>query len=156
MPRMLQSAMMRCTTRRDMGAQEVQHLNLQVESVDHNTSYARASTQKDSVELQHGPGGRPEIRRDTLTAYGEGLDGQTWPPRTMLVNDVLRDMPFANFVMDFYVGRNGLITRCRGGAARNRAVTFRPIYLRILAATSTLTNAALLPQPLGQVSSLER
>ena len=50
MPRMLQSAMMRCTTPRDMGGQEVQHLNLQVESVDHNTSYARASTQKDSVE----------------------------------------------------------------------------------------------------------
>ena len=91
-------------------------------------SFARASTQKDSVELQHGPGRRPEIRRDTLTAYGERLDAQTWPPRTMLVNDAQRDMPFADFVMDFYVGRNGLITRCRGGAARNRVVTFRPIY----------------------------
>ena len=124
MPRMLQSAMMRCTTRRDMGAQEVQHLNLQVESVDHNTSFARASTQKDSVELQHGPGESP---RDTLTANGERLDAQTWPLRTMLVKDALRDMPFADFVMDFYVGRNGLITRCRGGAARNRVVTFRPI-----------------------------
>ena len=115
MPRILQSAMMRCTTRRDMGAQEVQHLNLQAESVDHNMSFARASTQKDSVELQHGPGGRPQIRRDTLTAYAERLDAQTWPPRTMLVNDALRDMPFADFVIDFYVRRNRLITRCRGG-----------------------------------------
>ena len=50
LPRMLQSAMMRCTTRGDMGAQEVQHLNFQAESVDHNISFARASTQKDSVE----------------------------------------------------------------------------------------------------------
>ena len=115
MPRMLQSAMMRCPTRRDMGAQEVHHLNFQAKSVDHNMSFARASTQKDSVELQRGPGGRREIRRDTLTACGERLDAQTWPSRTILVNDALRDMPRADFVMDFYVGRNGLITRCRGG-----------------------------------------
>ena len=111
-----------------MGAQEVHHLNFQAKSVDHNMSFARASTQKDSVELQRGPRGRREIRRDTLTAYGERLDAQTWPPRTMLVNDALRDTPFADFVMDFYVGRNGIISRCRSGAARNRVVTFRPIY----------------------------
>ena len=77
--------------------------------------------------MQRGPGRTPEDRRDTLTSYGERLDAQTWPPRTMLVNDALRDMPFAYLVMDFYVGRNGSISRCRGGAARNLVVTFRPI-----------------------------
>lgn len=68
MPRMLQSAMMRCTIHRDKGAQEVQHLNMQEDSVDHNLSFAKASTQQDSVELVAGSGGRPRIRRDLLAA----------------------------------------------------------------------------------------
>ena len=47
MPRMLQSSMMRRTTCRDMGVQEVQHLNMQWESVDRNLAFAKATTQRD-------------------------------------------------------------------------------------------------------------
>ena len=124
MPRMLQSAMMRCTTRRDMGAQEVQHLNMQEESVDHNLSFAKATTQRDSVELVAGSGGRPRIRRDLLTAYSERFDAQTWPHRAMLPNETLREMSYAEFAMTFYVGTDGLIKRFRG--SRNRVITYRP------------------------------
>ena len=125
MPRMLQSAMMRCTTRRDIGAQEVQHLNMQEGSIYHNLSFAKATTQRDSVELIAGSGGRPRIRRDLLTAYSERFDAQTWPHRAMLPKETLRQMSYAEFAMTFYVGTDGLIKRFRG--SRNRVIIYRTL-----------------------------
>lgn len=124
MPRMLVSAMMRCTTRRDMGAQEVQHLNLQTDSVDHNLAFARASTENDQVEVLPGPDGRPDFRRDLLTAYSDRLDARTWAPHAMILNDALSRMSYAEFAMQFYVRRDKKLGRIR--SRQNRVVTFRP------------------------------
>lgn len=125
MSTMLKRAMMRATTRRDMGCQEVMHNLLQMESVLHNLTFANVSTDGESVEID-------ESGRCTtmLQAYSCRLDARTWNPnvRNKPTDHQLVAMSFAEFAAKFNVASRGQsrgqINRLRPGT--NRVITFKP------------------------------
>ena len=76
---MMRNVTMKCTTRRDMGVQEVMHLLLQVPSVDHDLEFLRARSETISIELvDDGANGGLVGRRDLLQAYALRMQDDAW------------------------------------------------------------------------------
>ena len=123
MSTMLKRAMMRATTRRDMGVQEVMHNLLQMDSVLHNLTFANVSTEDKAVELNED--GRCAT---LLEGYRFRMQANRWAPsvRNKPTDSVLRDMSLATFAAAFYIPKTRArqINRIRTGV--NRVVTFLP------------------------------
>lgn len=119
----LRRVLQTCTTRRDMGAQEVMHLLMQTASVYHDLEFVRASTVLNSHEVVGNAEGSGLRRQaNLLEGYARRADMTAWAPRqAMPVN--IAAMPYSEFAARFRLQRNGAITALTG---RNRVVSFRP------------------------------
>ncbi|CAN0290285.1 unnamed protein product, partial [Scytosiphon promiscuus] len=128
-PQMMKRVLMMATTRRDMGVQEVVHLDLQVCSVLNNIEFVRAATQNTSVEVQRADaaGGVTSVR-DLLVAYSHRMEESAWAVdgggRPADANE-LREMNYCTFVATYKLGAGKKIqTHNRN----NRVVSFVPVY----------------------------
>ena len=111
-----------CTTRTDMGVQEVMHLLLQSRSVVHHLEFVRPSTQCTDVEMVAGGTRRLAVRRDLLHAHAARHQDDAWA-RGHPDEEVLQAMPYSEFAATFNLNRGGQILP---HYRRNRVVSFRP------------------------------
>ena len=111
-----------CTTRTDMGVQEVMHLLLQSRSVVHHLEFVRPSTQCTDVEMVAGGTRRLAVRRDLLHAHAARHQDDAWA-RGHPDEEVLQAMPYSEFAATFNLNRGGKILP---HSRRNRVVSFRP------------------------------
>ncbi|CAN0124566.1 unnamed protein product, partial [Scytosiphon promiscuus] len=120
---LLQRTMMRATTRRDMGCQEVMHNLLQMESVLHNLAFATVDTEDTTVELN------ASARCTTLLqGYQYRLESRVWSPTISdkPSNDILEAMSYAEFAAQFFIPRTSARQIKRIASDTNRVVTFKP------------------------------
>ncbi|CAN0437320.1 unnamed protein product, partial [Pylaiella littoralis] len=115
LPSILRRAFNTATTRRDMGVQEVQHLNLQTCSVLNDVEYVRANTEDTSVEVQRGRGGGGLAPvRGLIQAYSVRLESAPWaadgggrPPQ----DRGLEGMNYCTFAATYKLTRDKKIKR---------------------------------------------
>ncbi|CAN0170751.1 unnamed protein product [Scytosiphon promiscuus] len=128
LPAILRRVLMKATTRRDMGVQEVQHLNLETSLVLTDVEFVRASTQNTVVEVRRreGEGGTAPVR-DLLVAYSTRMDESSWtvdgggrPP-----DNELEAMNYCEFCATFKLTRD---KRLKRHDRTNRVVTFVPFF----------------------------
>eukprot|EP00752_Nemacystus_decipiens_P018636 g16710.t1 len=126
---MMRRVLMMATTRRDMGVQEVMHMDLQLSNVLNNVEFVRASSQMMSVELQHAePAGGVTSVRDLLVAYSQRMEVSSWADNgggRPASDDELREMNYCTFAATYKLdGRK----RIRAHERANRVVSFVPVY----------------------------
>ena len=129
LPQILRRIVNCATTRRDMGVQEVMHMNLQIPMVFNNVEFVRAATQNTDVEVQRGaPDGGLRPVRGLLEAYARRMDQGEWAPQGRerpAVSDVAA-MNFCEFAATFKLDRQQKIV---AHTRDNRVVTFQPLSL---------------------------
>lgn len=103
-----------CTTRRDMGAQELMRLLIQTPSVHHSLEFVIASIGD--------PAGGLRRRAHLLEAYARRRDPAAWGAHQELPPN-LGGMSYSLFAATFRLNGQGLITALTG---RNRVVSSRP------------------------------
>jgi len=128
LPQILRRIVNCATTRRDMGVQEVMHMNLQIPMVFNNVEFVRAATQNTDVEVQRGaPDGGLRPVRGLLEAYARRMDQGEWAPQGRerpAVSDVAA-MNFCEFAATFKLDRQQKIV---AHTRDNRVVTFQPYF----------------------------
>ncbi|CAM9386991.1 unnamed protein product, partial [Ectocarpus sp. 8 AP-2014] len=129
LPSIMRKVLNMATTRRDMGVQEVQHLNLQTCNVLHNVEYVRAYTEQTSVEVESaGADGGLRPVRDLLLAYSRRMDQDAWVPihgGRPQQDAVLEEMNYCTFAATYKLTREKKITT---HDRKNRVVSFLPIF----------------------------
>lgn len=128
LPQILRKIMNCATTRRDMGVQEVMHMNLQIPMVLNNVEFVRAATQNTDVEVERGaPEGGLRPVRGLLEAYARRMEETAWAPqgRDRPADDVLLTMNFCEFAATFKLDRQQKID---AHTRDNRVVTFQPYF----------------------------
>ena len=104
---MLRFAMMTCTTRRDMGVQEVMHLLSQIRSGRHDLHFKQACNRKKTVELRRTSDGGRQLGLDLLDAYSDRSTPDVWfPADTLPAHAVMVPMSYGDFASKFDVGRD--------------------------------------------------
>ncbi|CAB1108166.1 unnamed protein product [Ectocarpus sp. CCAP 1310/34] len=128
LPQIMRKIINCATTRRDMGFQEVMHMNLQIPMVFKNVEFVRAATQNTDVEVERGaPEGGLRPVQGLLEAYARRMEESEWAPegRNRPSNAVLSAMNFFEFAATFKTHRQQKIV---AHTRKNRVVTFQPYF----------------------------
>ena len=118
----LRRVLQTCTTRRDMGAQEVMHLLMQTPSVHHNLEFVITSTVVNNTEVVANNAGGLWRRAALLEGYARRSTRATWVRQQDVPQDI-QAMPYSEFAARFRLTNDGRITALTG---RNRVVSFQP------------------------------
>ncbi|CAM9191521.1 unnamed protein product, partial [Pylaiella littoralis] len=118
----LRRVMQTCTTRRDMGAQEMMHLLMQTPSVNHDLEFVTASATAATSEVVATEAGGLRRVSDLIDGYAKRCDPATWA-RARDAPSGLDSMPYSEFASRYRLQRGGKIVAL---TSRNRVVSFRP------------------------------